>query len=138
MRIKSRKADRRRGGRIEFVEQQLITLYLWICRVYNKHPELKYQRLSNFRPRGTDEDLLTMYLFGHLQGFSEQRRIHQYVRRHWHEWFPYLPSYQAFNRRHNELVPAFEQVISLTLHVCVRPKGCWYIVMANWLWLVCS
>ena len=97
------------------MEQQLIALYLRVCRAYDNHPELKYQRLSNFRPRFTDEELLTVYLFGHMQGFDQQRRIYEYMRRHWRAWFPALPSYQAFNRRLNELVAAFEQVITETL-----------------------
>jgi len=45
------------------------------CRAYDTEPDLKYQRLSNFRPRFTDEELLTVYLFGHTQGFQQQRRI---------------------------------------------------------------
>jgi hypothetical protein len=81
------------------VEHELIELYLLVCRFYDKRPDLKYQRLSNFRPRCTDEELLTIDLFGHLQGFHEQRRSYLYGRRHWHGWFPNLPSYQAFNRR---------------------------------------
>lgn len=101
------------------MEQQLIELFLLVCDFYDNQPGLKYQRLSNFKPRCTDEELLTMYLFGHLQGFSQQRRIYDDVRRHWHEWFPQLPSYQAFNRRLNELVPAFEQLISATLESSV-------------------
>lgn len=60
-----------------------------------------------------------MYLFGHLQGFSQQRRIYEYMRQHWQAWFPALPSYQAFNRRLNELMPAFEQLISFTLSTSV-------------------
>jgi hypothetical protein len=101
------------------VEQQLIELFLLACRAYDNQPDLKYQRLSNFRPRCTDEELLTMYLFGHLQGFQQQRRIYQYLRQHWQAWFPALPSYQAFNRRLNELVPAFEQLISSALATSV-------------------
>lgn len=97
------------------MEQQLIALYLHVCRVYDNHPELKYQRLSNFRPRCTDEELLTMYLFGHWQGLYQQRRIYDYVRGHWRAWFPCLPSYQAFNRRLNQLVPAFEQFLQRAL-----------------------
>jgi hypothetical protein len=97
------------------VEQQLIELYLLVCRTYDNQPDLKYQRLSNFRPRCTDEELLTMYLFGHLQGLLQQRRIYQYMRQHWQGWFPALPSYQAFNRRLNELIPAFEQLINSAL-----------------------
>lgn len=94
------------------MEQQLIALYLLVCRAYDTQPDLKYQRLSNFRPRFTDEELLTVYLFGHMQGFSQQRRIYDYARRHWREWFPALPSYQAFNRRLNRLAPAFERLIT--------------------------
>lgn len=97
------------------MEQQLIALYLRVCRVYDKHPALKYQRLSNFRPTFTDEELLTVYLFGHMQGCQQQRRIYDYTRRHWRAWFPHLPSYQAFNRRLNQLAPAFDQLITETL-----------------------
>jgi hypothetical protein len=103
------------------VEQQLIALYLRVCRAYDKHPALKYQRLSNFRPAFTDEELLTIYLFGHMQGFHHQRRIYDYTRRHWRAWFPHLPSYQAFNRRLNLLAPAFEQFITETLAGQVAP-----------------
>ena len=56
-----------------------------------------------------------MYLFGHLRGLYQQRRIYEYVRGHWGTWFPTLPSYQAFNRRLNELVPAFEHLVAAAL-----------------------
>lgn len=98
------------------MEHKLIELYLLICRLYDTQPVLKEQRLSNFRPRFTDEELLTMYLFGHLQGHTQQRRIYDYMLKHWHEWFPDLPSYQAFNRRLNEMLPAFELIIERILH----------------------
>jgi hypothetical protein len=97
------------------VEQQLIALYLRVCRAYDSEPDLKYQRLSNSRPRFTDEELVTIYLFGHMQGFHQQRRIYDYARRHWGTCFPDLPSYQAFNRRLNRLAPAFEHLITATL-----------------------
>jgi len=97
------------------VEQQLIALYLRVCRAYDSQPDLKYQRLSNFRPAFTDEELLTVYLFGHMQGLYQQRRIYDYVHGHWRAWFPCLPSYQAFNRRLNRLAPAFELVIRVAL-----------------------
>lgn len=97
------------------MEQQLIALYLRVCRAYDNQPDLKYQRLSNFRPRFTDEELLTIYLFGHMQGFHQQRHIYDYARRHWRAWFPALPSYQAFNRRLNRLDPAFEHLITAAL-----------------------
>ncbi len=93
------------------MENQLIELYLLICAFYNNQPVLNQQRLSNFKPRFTDEELLTVYLFGHLQGFTRQRRIHDYFAGHWREWSPLLPSYQAFTRRLQLLLPAFELLI---------------------------
>jgi hypothetical protein len=102
------------------VEQQLIELYLQVCDFYDDQPDLKYQRLSNFKLRCTDQELLTMYLFGHLQGHHQQRRIYEYVRQHWQQWFPTVPSYQAFNRRLNELVASFEHLIGDTLSASVE------------------
>jgi IS5 family transposase len=98
------------------VETKLIELYLLICRLYDSQPVLKQQRLSNnHQPLFSDEELLTMYIFGHLQGHTTQRRIYDYTRHHWREWFPALPTYQAFNRRLNELAPAFEFLIEQLL-----------------------
>jgi hypothetical protein len=58
------------------VETKLIELYLLICRLYDTQPILKQQRLSNnHRPPFSDEELLTIYIFGHLQGLTTQRRI---------------------------------------------------------------
>ncbi len=86
------------------MELQLIQLYLWVCLVYDKHPMLKYQRLSNnWQPTFTDQELITIYLFGHIQGHFRQKRIYEYILQHFFDWFPDLPSYQAFNARLNEL-----------------------------------
>lgn len=98
------------------METKLIELYLLICRLYDNQPVLKQQRLSNnHQPLFSDEELLTMYLFGHLQGHTTGRRIYDYSQNHWREWFPALPAYQAFNRRLNELAPAFELLIEQLL-----------------------
>jgi IS5 family transposase len=98
------------------VETKLIALYLLICRLYDTKPVLKQQRLSNnHQPLFSDEELLTMYLFGHLQGLTTQRRIYDYIHNHWREWFPALPAYQTVNSRLNELAPAFELLIEQLL-----------------------
>jgi len=98
------------------VEQQLIRLYLWVCRAYDSCPELKAQRMSNnHRPRFTDEELMTLYLFGHLRGHFTQRRIYDDAADHWRAWLPDLPSYQAFNRRLNRLTPAFALLLQAAL-----------------------
>ena len=98
------------------MENKLIELYLLICHLYDTQPVLRQQRLSNnHKPLFSDEELLTIYLFGHMQGFTTQRRIYDYIRHHWREWFPALPSYQSVNCRLNELTPAFELLITESL-----------------------
>jgi IS5 family transposase len=105
------------------VENKLIELYLLICHFYDTHPVLKQQRLSNnHRPLFSDEELVTMYLFGHLQGCTTQRRLYDYIRNHWREWFPRLPAYQSVNWRLNQLIPAFELLIEELLI-----NGAWQI-----------
>lgn len=56
-----------------------------------------------------------MYVFGHLQGHTSQRRIYDYFARHWQAWFPALPTYQAFNHRLHQLLVAFELLIDNSL-----------------------
>ena len=106
------------------MEQQLIRLYLWVCRAYDSCPELKAQRMSNnHRPRFTDEELMTVYLFGHWRGHFTQRRSYDYAADHWREWFPDLPSYQAFNRRLNRLAPAFALLLQEALRQGAQELG---------------
>lgn len=87
------------------IETQLIQLYLWVCEMYDKHPMLKYQRWSNntTEPNLSDQEVITIYLFGHLQERFKIKAIYDYAQQHWRAWFPALPSYQAFNRRLNQL-----------------------------------
>ena len=86
-------------------EIQLVQLFVWVCQVYDRHPTLKSQRWSNnpALPVFTDQEVMTIYLFGILQGHFKQLAIHSYVKGHWAAWFPLLPSYQAFNHRLNLL-----------------------------------
>lgn len=98
------------------MENKLIELYLLICSLYDSQPVLKQQRLSNnHQPLFTDEELLTVYIFGHLQGLTTQRRIYDYIWNHWRAWFPRMPAYQSVNCRFNQLAPAFELLIEQLL-----------------------
>ena len=73
---------------------------------------LKYQRSSNnWQPDFTDQELITIYLFGHFQGHFKQKRIYDYIRQHFADWFPDLPSYSAFNRRLNELGETLKMLV---------------------------
>lgn len=97
------------------METKLIELYCLICRIYDSQSSLKSQRLSNFKPRFSDQELITVYLFGHLNGLYQKKAIYRFTRHYWGDWFPDLPSYQAFNRRLNLLESAFHLIGAVLL-----------------------
>ncbi len=86
---------------------KLIELYCLICHFYDTKSVLKHQRLSNFKPRFTDQELMTCYFFAMLNNHHQIREIYDYISHHWSEWFPDLPTYQAFNNRLNNLSASF-------------------------------
>lgn len=97
------------------MENKLIQLYLLVCQIYDNQSSLKYQRLSNFKPAFTDEEIITVYLFGQLNEKFNHRQIYFFIREYWLSWFPALPSYQAFNRRLNLLTDNFEFLFAYLL-----------------------
>ncbi len=50
-----------------------------------------------------------------MQRRFEQTAIYCYTQNHLAEWFPKLPSYQAFNRSLSELAPAFQALTEIWL-----------------------
>lgn len=97
------------------MKNQLIQIYLLVCHFYDSHSSLKYQRLSNFKPVFTDEEIITIYLFGQLNKRFNHRQIYDFIQEYWIDWFPDLPSYQAFNRRLNLLADNFELLFASLL-----------------------
>lgn len=90
------------------MDNQLIQIYLLVCQIYHNCSSLKYQRLSNFKPVFSDEEIITIYLFGQLNNKFKSRQIYDLIDQYWIDWFPDLPSYQAFNRRLNLLIDNFQ------------------------------
>ena len=72
---------------------------------------------NNFRPQFSDEECITVYLWGISQRRFEQTTIYNYTKNHLLEWFPKLPSYQAFSDRLNRLAPAFQALAEIWLSV---------------------
>ncbi len=97
------------------MEIKLIELYCLICYLYDTQSVLKHQHLSNFKPKFTDQELVTCYFFAMLNNQHNIREIYHYVSRHWFEWFPELPSYQAFNHRLNNLSASFAIIFNALL-----------------------
>src|ERR1051325_2679311 len=96
------------------MEIQLIQLYVLVCQLYDTHGKTCFQRLSNnSRPRFTDQELITIYLFGHLQGRFEKKAIYDLIVQYWRPFFPLLPAYQTFCARLNLLLPSFQTLGSV-------------------------
>ena len=89
---------------------QLVQLYVLVCTVYDTRGTTCFQRLSNNPDRGrsTDQELITLYWFGHLKGRFEKKAIHEFIQSYWLHYFPKLPAYQTFVARLNRLEASFQ------------------------------
>lgn len=106
------------------MKNQVIQIYLLVCQLYDSHSSLKFQRASNFKPRFTDQEIITIYLFGQLNEKFNHRQIHQFIQDYWLDWFPDLPSYQAFNRRLNLLTDNFQTLFAYLLESLHTNENC--------------
>ena len=71
---------------------------------------------NNYQPDFTDEEVMTIYLFGILEQYSKVKQIYKFIKNYLPDWFPLLPSYKAYNNRLNKLYGCFEILVrSLSL-----------------------
>ena len=121
MRIKSRKRgvekQRKREENVSMWQTNLITLYCAVCDHHSTIEAMMQRQSNNFRPQFSDEECITVYLWGISQRRFEQTTIYNYTKNHLLEWFPKLPSYQAFSDRLNRLAPAFQALAEIWLSV---------------------
>lgn len=104
---------------------KLISLYMYICDVYQSSLQYYCQRFSNnSNPGFTDEEVLTVYLFcGYYQRYFKIIEIHNFAKEYLLSWFPKLPSYQTFNTRLNMLSEAFKVLVQHMIE-SFRPQDC--------------
>lgn len=92
---------------------QLIHLFVYISKHHKHHLEIYCQRLSpNACPEFSDEEVITVYLWGVLRGHQEIKAIHNYTQDHLRAWFPKLPSYATYIQRLNRIADVFVPLIS--------------------------
>ena len=102
-------------------QDTLIQLYLYICHHYQGHLFLAAQRLSNNdQPTFTDEEVLTIYLFGILKKHRTIQAIYNYVEDHLSDWFPEMPCYGGYVQRLNRLYEVFPGLVEQVLADCSR------------------
>jgi hypothetical protein len=93
------------------MENQLIQLYLFVCQIYDTRSTTCFQRASNnSKPRFTDQELVCIWFFGHLEGKFNKQQIYDLIVNYWAAWFPTLPSYQTFCYRLNLLDQTFQSI----------------------------
>ena len=97
-------------------EIQLITLYCAVCHHYDTALVTFAQRCSNnFCPKFTDEEAIATYIWGiHNQKF-EVKACHEFIKDYYGDWFPNLPSYQAYNSRICFLADTFKALASILM-----------------------
>lgn len=101
----------------------LVRLFLYVCEHYQRHLYGVAQRLSNNdQPAFTDEEILTIYLFGIIEKKKTLLEIYDHTRNHLHEWFPKLPSYVGFVQRLNRLADVFPLLAEAALADCSREE----------------
>ena len=93
-------------------KENLIKLYFYIWEDKSIQQYLSGMRMSNNQTvQFTDEEVITVYIFGITQHFSKVKHIYKYTNHHLSDWFPLLPSYQALNDRLNKLHCCFEILV---------------------------
>ena len=89
-------------------QTNLIKLYCAVCDNSSTMEAVTQRQSNNFRPQFSDEECKTVYLWSISQRRFEKKTIYNCTQNHLLEWFPKLPSYQAFSDRLNSLAPAFQ------------------------------
>ena len=95
-------------------QDRLITIYLYVCKHYQSHLCIYSQRMSNYADLSfSDEEVITLYLFGVIDKHREIKQTYEYADRHLRDWFPKLPSYVAFVQRLNKVADVFAPLLTL-------------------------
>src|SRR5579862_1098354 len=93
-------------------QYQLVSLYLMICNQYEQKLSHLIVRLSNNSDMSfSDEEVMTIYMNGIMNGHYEIKAIYNFTRNHLFDWFPKLPCYEGFVKRINKISHLFEELV---------------------------
>lgn len=114
-------------------KEKLIMLYLYVSEDIELNEWLiSFRKSNNYHPEFTDQEIMTIYLFGIVQGMTKTKQIYDHILAFWKDWFPAIPTYSSFDRRLNALAAAFCK-LSTTLIELAAAKG-----QHNWIKLIDS
>lgn len=93
---------------------ELITLYLFVYKHYEAELSNYCTRMTRYADlKFSDEEAITLYLYGVIEGHRTIEGIHRYAKKHLKGWFPHLPGYKAFDHRMNQLHDIFGPFVHL-------------------------
>lgn len=96
-------------------ESRLINVYLKVCSYWEQGVWCSCQRFGNNQQlKLSDEEIVTIFIFGIMEGRRSIRQIHSFAVNHLSGWFPDLCQYEGFVHRLNRTSDAF---ISILGHV---------------------
>lgn len=97
-------------------QNQLITVYLTTCNFFSQLSPHSFLKISpNSNPLFSDEETVTIYIFGILSEFKNIKSIYKFTKNFLLEWFPHLPSYEGFLFRLNNLNQLFPELSNFLL-----------------------
>jgi hypothetical protein len=111
-------------------QNRLITIYLYVCKHYQQNLWTYSQRMSHYADLSfSEEEVITLYLFGVVDQHREIKRIYKYADRHLRDWFPRLPGYVAYVQRLNRVADVFAPLLALIQQEqeTIHPGQVWLI-----------
>ena len=85
-------------------QDQLISIYLTVCEFFSQLSPYIFLKIGpNSSPSFSDEEAITIYIFGIIQNLRNKKAIHKHFKNYLIEWFPDLPEYEGFVARINKL-----------------------------------
>jgi len=96
-------------------DSQLIGLYIEISEQFRQTELPLYTaRFSNNNlPLFTDAELFTCAIFTEINGYHTKKRGYNYIKDHYHDWFPMLPCYEVYCRKLNKLSEALRYIYKI-------------------------
>jgi hypothetical protein len=92
-------------------QSQLITVYLTTCKFFSQLSPYVFLKISpNSNPSFTDEEAISIYIFGIMQNHKTVKSVHNFTKNFLADWFPNLPSYEGFLFRINNLDKVFHEL----------------------------
>lgn len=94
-------------------QDQLISLYLFVCKHYSSVAAYAERNSRYSDLTFSDPEVLTLYLFGIMEGQHTVKLVHAYADKHLRSWFPTLPKYKTFDHRINRLHDMFVPLLNI-------------------------